>query len=305
MNLSSLDLNLLVALHALIAEAHVGRAAGRIGISQPAASHALNRLRGLFHDPLLVRVGSRMQRTPRAEAIRAPLEQTLDQVRGIFTNASFDASQSNRRFVIMMADHLIPLLGPRLVTRVAAAAPGISLQLSPWAGSATASSDLARSIDLIVACQLPELRGFRQETLFTDTETLAIRRGHPLGSRLRRRDVFLRARHIAVVAAGRSADPVDEWLREHGMERAIAISVPGYLHALQLAARTDLVAFVPRQLTRFLARWLSLQIVSPPLDPGSYDELMYYPIHREQDPGAVWLRKQLTTIGAGLRRRLT
>src|SRR6185436_18469940 len=91
MNLNSLDLNLLVALDALLREANVSRAAMRIGLSQPAASHALQRLRDLLGDPLLVRNGARMELTPRASALRAPLSEALDQVRRLFTSEAFDA----------------------------------------------------------------------------------------------------------------------------------------------------------------------------------------------------------------------
>src|ERR1700681_1209482 len=98
MNLASLDLNLLVALDALLLETSVSRAAMRIGLSQPATSHALARLRDVLRDPLLVRVGARMELTPRAQALRAPLAQALDQVRGLFTPEKFDASCSERHF---------------------------------------------------------------------------------------------------------------------------------------------------------------------------------------------------------------
>ena len=93
MNLASLDLNLLVALDALLREANVSRAAMRIGLSQPATSHALQRLRDMLGDPLLVRTGARMELTPRAQALRAPLAQALDQVRGLFVSDEFDAAQ--------------------------------------------------------------------------------------------------------------------------------------------------------------------------------------------------------------------
>src|SRR5829696_3921065 len=94
MNLTAIDLNLLVALDALLREANVSRAAMRIGLSQPAASHALQRLRQMLGDPLLVRVGARMQLTPRAQGLRGPLAQALDQVRGLFTPDDFDAASS-------------------------------------------------------------------------------------------------------------------------------------------------------------------------------------------------------------------
>src|SRR5438067_11404729 len=98
MNLNSLDLNLLTALDALLREANVSRAALRIGLSQPAASHALQRLRNIFGDPLLVRTGARMEPTPRALALRAPLAQALDQVRGLVVPEEFDAARSERQF---------------------------------------------------------------------------------------------------------------------------------------------------------------------------------------------------------------
>src|SRR5712691_3472067 len=106
MNLSSIDLNLLVALDALISEAHVGRAARKIGLSQPAASHALNRLRELFADPLMVRAGSRMELTPRAIILREPVAETLQRVQTLLVADSFEPASSSRRFSIMMQDHI-------------------------------------------------------------------------------------------------------------------------------------------------------------------------------------------------------
>ena len=104
MNLASLDLNLLVALDALLREASVSRAAERIGLSQPATSHALRRLRDLMGDPLLVRAGPRMELTPRAEALREPLAAALAQVQGLFAEEAFDPAVSRRRFKAMIPD---------------------------------------------------------------------------------------------------------------------------------------------------------------------------------------------------------
>src|SRR6059058_1517101 len=114
MNLNSLDLNLLVALDALLREASVSRAAMRIGLSQPAASHALQRLRDLLGDPLLVRNGARMELTPRATALRVPLTEALDQIRRLFTSEEFDAARSERHFRLMMPDLCVELLMPPL-----------------------------------------------------------------------------------------------------------------------------------------------------------------------------------------------
>jgi DNA-binding transcriptional LysR family regulator len=141
MNLASLDLNLLVALDALVSEGHVGRAASRLGLSQPAASHALRRLRGLLHDPLLVRVGAGMELTPRALALRAPLAQMLGQVQELLVAERFEPSSSTRRFTLAMPDLVADLLLPLLIEQIGATAPGIRIDLAPWRGGAAMTAD--------------------------------------------------------------------------------------------------------------------------------------------------------------------
>src|SRR6201984_658640 len=146
MNLKSLDLNLLVALDALLREANVSRAAMRIGLSQPAASHALQRLRDLMGDPLLVRSGARMELTPRAQALRAPLAQALDQVRGLFIPEAFDAAQSERQFRLMMPDLAVELLMPTLMEKVTRLAPNVTIDVVPWRGPALFTPEFAPNI---------------------------------------------------------------------------------------------------------------------------------------------------------------
>src|ERR1041384_369019 len=131
MNLNSLDLNLLVALDALLREANVSRAAMRIGLSQPATSHALQRLRDLLGDPLLVRNGARMELTPRAQALRAPLAQALDPGRTLFVSDDFDALSSERHFRLMMPDLAVELLMPPLMEKVTRLAPSVTIDVVP------------------------------------------------------------------------------------------------------------------------------------------------------------------------------
>jgi len=304
-NLAGIDLNLLVALDALVNERHVGRAAKRIGLSQPAASHALQRLRNIMNDPLLVRTGARMQLTRRAEALRAPLAQLLQQMGSLFVGENFDPQTSTRRFVMMVPDHVVDFFIPALIERIARRAPNVRLDIRPWRGPAALQEDFALEIDIVIACTSEPLAGFRQQRLFRDTEALAVRRAHPLGPRLRRLDAFSKARHIAVVGHGHREDPVDTWLREEGIERRIAILVPGYLQALHVAARTDLVAFVPHRLIETLESPLSLRTVTPPIDPGEYEELMFHPSRSQVDAGSIWLRSQVLHIARTLERRFS
>jgi DNA-binding transcriptional LysR family regulator len=301
MNLNSLDLNLLVALDALLLEANVGRAAMRIGLSQPAASHALQRLRDTFGDPLLVRVGARMELTPRAQALRGPLAQALDQVRGLFIPDDFDAVSSERRFRLMMPDLAVELLAPPLMETISRLAPNIGLDIVPWRGPSIFTAEFARTIDLVISIG-DAFRGFHRQLLYTDRDALAVRRGHPTGAKLGRRDSFLKALHVAVVIRGQNADLIDDWLRSKGIERRIALVVPGYIESLHIVARTDLVAFVPSRLIAALAKPLSLMAVTPPLDPGIDEQFMFYPTRAQFDPGSIWLRNLMLQTGRELDR---
>ncbi len=302
MNLTALDLNLLVALDALLLEANVSRAAMRIGLSQPAASHALQRLRDVLGDPLLVRVGARMELTPRAQTLRGPLAQVLDQVRGLLIPDDFDAASSERQFRLMMPDLAVELLVPPLMEKIAALAPNVRLDIVPWRGSAIFTAEFARTIDLVISIG-NAFKGFHRQLLYTDRDALAVRRGHAIGAKLKRRDVFLNARHVAVVIRGQNEDLIDGWLRAKGLERRVALVVPGYIEALHIVARTDLVAFVPGRLIAALTKPLSLTTVTPPLDPGIDEQFMFYPTRAQMDPGSIWLRKLMLETGRGLDRR--
>ncbi len=301
MNLNSLDLNLLVALDALLLEGNVSRAAIRIGLSQPAASHALQRLRELIGDPLLVRSGARMELTPRALALRAPLAQALDQVRALFVPDDFDARRSERQFRLMMPDLAVELLMPPLMEKIMHLAPNVTIDVVPWRGPAIFTAEFARTIDMVISIG-NAFKGFHRQLLYTDRDALAVRRGHPVGTKLRNRDAFLKARHVAVVIRGQNQDLIDGWLRAKGIERRIALIVPGYIEALHVAARADLVAFVPRRLIGALSQQLSLKTVVPPLDPGIDEQFMFYPTRAQMDPGSIWLRQLMLQTGRELDR---
>jgi DNA-binding transcriptional LysR family regulator len=300
MNLAALDLNLLVALDALLLEANVSRAASRIGLSQPAASHALQRLRTMLDDPLLVRAGSRMELTPRALALRAPLAQTLDQVRGLLTTEGFDAKRSQRVFHIMLPDIIAELFLPMLAIKIGELAPGVRLEAVPWRSPATMTPEFSRSLDLIISCLGDAYPGFHRTHLYHDSDALAVRKGHPAGKRLSDPETFFKARHIAVVGRGQAEDLIDEWLRSKRLARQVALTIPGYIQALHVVSQTDLVAFVPRRLIAALAEPLRLLTIDPPIDPGTDTQFMFHPTRAQVDAGSVWLRNLVLETGRTL-----
>jgi DNA-binding transcriptional LysR family regulator len=240
-----------------------------------------------------------MELTPRAQGLRGPLAQVLDQVRGLFIPDVFNAARSERRFRLMMPDLAVELLVPSLMEKITRLAPNVRLDVVPWRGPAIFTAEFARTIDFVISIG-DAFKGFHRQLLYTDRDALAVRRGHPAGARLKRREVFLDARHVAVVIRGQNIDLIDDWLRIKGIERRIALVVPGYIEALHIVARTDLVAFVPGRLIAALAKPLSLTAIAPPLDPGIDEQFMFYPTRAQFDPGSIWLRNLLLETGRGL-----
>ena len=299
MNLAAFDLNLLLVLNSLLTEVHVGRAARKVGLSQPAASHALNRLRHLLSDPLLVRVGSRMELTPRALTLRDSLPDLMHELQSALNGETFSPNCSSRAFSIQMHDHVAHLILPRLVARVSAEAPGITLSLLPWQSPLSMDAERYRALDFLISCAAIDVPGFLRKPLFTDTEVIVFRTGRSLSQRINGLKAFLSARHVAVVGRGIHEDPVDVWLRQEGHARQIVLRVPNYLQALQTVSQTDLVAVAPKRFATLWMKSLSLSIARPPIDPGEYREQLFFPLRAEHDAASTWMRNRILEVVRG------
>ena len=300
MQLSSLDLNLLTTLDALLSTGSVNRAAQRLGRTQSAVSHALQRLRAAFADPLLVRVGQGMRLTPRAEELREPLADVLRRVGGLFVAERFDPSVSDRQFTLMAPDLVLELLLPALLSRVAAEAPGVRIRAAPWVAPDVMAPETARSLDLVLTCVGDAYPGFHRQRLYTDTDVLAVRGGREGKSALSTLEGFRAAGHVAVTGQGGTEDMIDAWLRPLGVRRDIVVTVPNYILALRMAARTDLVAFAPSRLVEAYVPIFGLEALPPPLDPGVDEQYLFYPVTAQNDPGSRWLRTTLLDLTRGL-----
>jgi len=302
MNLSALDLNLLVALEALLEEQSVSRAARRVNLSQPAMSHALNRLRNLLDDTLLVRAGARMQLTVRAEGLRYPVHGALERVRKLLTADVFDPATSQRTFRLFVADNAADLVLPPLWVRMQRLAPNIRVEVRPWRGRVGDPTEFARTMDAAIACVPDAFPAFYRQRLFTDHDACAIRQGNQVSRGIQNRKQFLSAKHVAVTPGGLAEDPVDTWLQEEGCKRNVVLSVPSYLQALHVVAASDLIAVIPARLARSYAKVLKLRVVAVPLDVGTFDEFLLHPARTHDDPGCIWFRRLLKEVGTSLDR---
>jgi DNA-binding transcriptional LysR family regulator len=296
MNLRALDLNLLVALEALLAEVHVGKAARRVGLSQPAMSHALARLRHHLSDPLMVRVGSRMDLTPRAIALRDPLSEILEGIQALLVTDTFDPSSSTRRFRLMLPDLVAGIMLPNLMYYLGNHAPNMSIEVMPWQGSSIMTPQMERTIDLIVTFSEHDFSGFCSQLLYTDTDVTAVRTGHPMRDKLTEVEAFLTARHVAVVGHGEQTDSVDDWLATQGLTRNIALTVPTYLQALRIVSTSDLVGIVPGRIAAALSASLGLSLYKPPAEPGVDRQMLFWPLRAQNDHASLWLRETIVDI---------
>lgn len=276
-----------------------------MNLSQPAMSHALKRLRQIFRDPLLVRVGLRMQLTSRGESLRFPVEDALARIRDLLAGPAFDPATSRRAFQLSIADHVSGVLLPPLLKRLARDAPSVSIRLQPPSVAAFDPLELSRTVDAVIACSPIRFKGFYQQRLFSDRDACAMRTGHRLAKRLTR-DSFLNANHVAVVAREFSEDPVDTWLREEGCSRNVVLTVPTYLQALHVVAESDLIAVLPERLVQTHSALLGVAATEVPLNAGTFEEYLLHPARTHADPGCAWLRnliREVATSTASLSHR--
>ncbi|MFC0407343.1 LysR family transcriptional regulator [Roseomonas elaeocarpi] len=244
-DLRGIDLNLLVILETLLEEAHVTRAARRLGLSQPAASNALDRLRHQFGDRLLRREGGVLRPTPRAEALRAPLGEALRALRGVLNLSAPPLAEARQVVRILIADAPAAAMLPELQNRLTATAPGVTLALLPWAGAADALARLSRGDVDLVASVLPPLEPpLRGRLLLEEHYLVAMRADHPAAAGFDLAQ-WLNHPHVVVSGHGATETPLDALLAARGLSRQVGVVVPSFLLVAPLLARSDLLAMLP------------------------------------------------------------
>jgi DNA-binding transcriptional LysR family regulator len=308
-NLAALDLNLLVALRALLAERHVTRAAGSIGLSQPAMSHALSRLRALLDDPLLVRTSDGMQPTARAQAMTVPLERALDELQRLLAAPSpFDPARSARRFRIATSDYVELVLLPRLLGAIWSDAPAVDVSveaLDPRGVEQLAEGRFDVAISVLVHFTGDTSRdeadaepppGIRVQKLFSDRFVCVVRDGHPRVKKRLSLDDFLDLPHALVAPRGGGTGVVDLALARLGKKRHVAVEVPHFLVAPHVVAETDLVLTLAERVARKLAPSLGLRQLAPPLELQGFSTWMAWHERQHADPAHAWLRKTIKSV---------
>ncbi|MCZ0990946.1 LysR family transcriptional regulator [Streptomyces diastatochromogenes] len=293
--LRRIDLNLLLTLHALLAEKHVTRAALRLNKSQPAVSHALAQLRTRFGDPLLVRHGGRMVLTARAEALTQPLEDALTSLNGLLSAPDFDPSLTRRRFRLSLSDYASRIVLPPLVRHVRHEAPGLDLAISQAGREAMLAqlTDGELDIALGVFPDVPE--DIEVQTLFQEEFiSLADKAVLPAQGELSLEE-WLERPHIMLAMRPDANDEIETALAARGLRRHLAVTLPHWSAAVDLLAGTDLILTVAGRAVGPMQRHRALRKFTPPLDLPRFAYQQAWHIRRANDPAHRWLREAVLT----------
>jgi DNA-binding transcriptional LysR family regulator len=293
-----LDLNLVPIAVALYDELNVSRAAQKLGMSQPAVSMALRRMRTTFNDPLFVRAPRGMTPTPRAHALiraaRPVVTHLLDALR---SGEMFRPELDTRPYSFALSDVGEMVFLPKLLERLRALAPNSMVRSISMPPHELTMAFERGEVDLAIG-YFPDLgnNSFFQQRLFTHHFACLMRSRHPLRPRLTR-EAFLAAEHAVVRAEGRSQEIFERFLERNKLKRKIVLLTPHFLSLPMVIARSDLIATVPHALAVYFARLSSgLAVGNPPFDIGGFDVKQHWHRKFHNDSRSKWLRRQVSQL---------
>jgi len=296
---NKVDLNLLPIAIALFDEKSVSRAAQALGMSQPAVSMALRKLRATFSDPLFIRSSHGIVPTPRARTLVSMARPFVAGVHeDLLTKTEFDPASSKRPFTFSMSDVGEMVFLPKLLERLRAQAPHASIQSVTMPPDELGQGLEEGDVDLAIG-YFPDLtrQSYFQQRLFTHHFACLLRANHPLqGTRLTL-EAFLSMEHAVVRAEGRSQEIFERFLERKRIHRKIVLLTPHFLSLPMIIARSDLVTTVPHALALYFSRLSSdLAIARPPFQLGGFDLKQHWHRKYHTDARHQWLRKQVAQL---------
>lgn len=300
MDIRHLDLNLLVVLDALFDEGTVTGAAQRLGLSQPAVSFALNKLRRLFADDLFIRGAAGMMPTPRALGLREPVRRTIGIIRSeIMPAKGFDPAVGRHTFTLCLSDIGEMTFLPGLLARLRLIAPATSIVSVTMRPAELSVALEGGEVDLAVG-YFPDLQtGIQQQALFEHPFVCLARRGNPLLADGLSLEAFLAADHLVVAQQGRSQEIFETALAARGLRRRVAVRTPHFMSAPLIIAGTDMLTTIPRAVGVVWARSLDLQLLPPPLDIPMIPLKQFWHRRFQAEARHRWLRELVASLYVG------
>jgi DNA-binding transcriptional LysR family regulator len=291
MNLRAVDLQLLVAFEALVAELHVTRAAKTLGLSQPAVSHILARLRELFGDPLLVRSGNGLAPTARALELVEPIREALQQVRKVFdAQKTFDPATSGDSFVVRMGDMNEFLTLPSIASALEREAPGISIVVKYLPPLETVKALEAGEIDFAVSAELVHTQAIRSVVLLDDELVCIMRKDHPAAKRRLTLKAYLELKHINTVQSSADTRFIEQHLPRDA-QRVIPLTLPHWLAAPSLVKSTQMVAAISRRMADAVNAGGDFAVRPLPVGLKRFAWRLYWHARHDSQPAHKWVRE--------------
>lgn len=291
MELGDIDLNQLVLFQQLMVQRRVSRVAETLGLTQPAVSNTLAKLRKQFGDELFVRTPAGMVPTPFAEQLAEPIGYALGMIHsGLNQHRAFDPATVKRSFTVGMTDIGEIVFLPALVDRLRREAPGLALNTVRTSATTLRDDMAAGQVDLAIG-PMPQLKaGFFQRRLFRQRYVCLFRQGHPLDRKRLSLADFKAAEHLTVVSAGTGHGQVDDLIRRAGIERIVRLTIPHFVSVGHILQRSDLVATVTERLAESLATPFGLTARPHPvaLPEVAINVFWHAKVHRS--PAHQWLR---------------
>lgn len=297
-NLAGVDLNLLVVFDALMSERHVTRASEKLGLSQPATSSALSRLRHLFDDQLFVRTAKGMEPTAKGLVLAPSIEQVLQQIQLTLEREDvFVPETSEKLFVIGMADYVEFVLLPPLMQRLASVAPKVKIRVRSFNDQKAAMAIDTGEIDIAVGLFSAPSPWHKQQHLFHEEYVGVCRQEHwYLGENITIKN-YLAVQHLLVSPTDEDmSGSVDLILAAQKLERNVVLSVPHFLIAPLVIAKTDLVATMAARVAKRFAVDLDLRLFSLPFEAGGFSVNMLWHAKNDKDCAHLWLRQIISSV---------
>ncbi len=317
--LMNVDLNLLRVFDVLLEERSVTRAGARLGLTQSAVSHALNRLRYALQDDLFVRGPAGMQPTPRAVEMGPQVHAALNQLQAAVAPSDFHALTTERRFALIAGPYASAVIAPALAARLAVAAPQAELAIVEYDNDVLERLDSRRG-DFLLGSVMAAPDRFARETILAEELVWIVRSGHPLfGDGRTDMETLVSVPHIVISrpipgvieggadrrafvsrASWEDAGAFEAALAGRGLTRRVGVTVPDNYTALAVTIRTDMATLIPRRLALLSAQGGRVKLVEPPYDSPPVDVGMVYLKDRLADPAIAWLREQVLAVAATL-----
>lgn len=297
MNINACDLNLLAVFQSLAHHLNTTKTAKDLGLSQPAVSHALGRLRLMFNDPLFVRASRGLTPTSKARELMTPIEKILTDTEALFREVAFDPAKEKRVFKISTTDYFEVIALPQIIKKISEIAPGIQLVTRATLGHLQKDAFENGELDLAIAGYFGDLpEGYYQQTVFRDDFVCVGRRGNALLKGQFTPKKYAAATHLLISPQGDMKSKTQLALKKLKLEQRFQAGISSFTSPGWMIAESDLLLTCPRKLANAYEKYLPIEQVKLPFSLDSINVVQVWHARHHRDQAHVWLRNLIKEI---------